>query len=88
MSQRQKLLAQLLSGQNDHTIGFSAVCTLLTYLGFEQRIRGSHHLFAQPGFEEIINIQPSTGNRLKAYQARQIRELLLKYRRELKIDLN
>ena len=88
MSQRQKLLAQLLGGQSDRSIDFSAICTLLVYLGFEQRVRGSHHLFAYSGIEEIINIQPSTGNRLKAYQARQIRELLLKYQRSLKIDLS
>jgi predicted RNA binding protein YcfA (HicA-like mRNA interferase family) len=87
MSQRQKLLAQLLAGQSDRTINFSAVCTLLVFLGFEQRIRGSHHLFAQSGIEEIVNIQPNTGNCLKAYQARQIRELLLKYQHQLKIDL-
>ena len=30
---------------------------LLIHLGFDERVRGSHHLFNKPGVVEIINIQ-------------------------------
>jgi hypothetical protein len=48
-------------------------------MGFEKRIRGSHHIFTKEGVEEILNIQP-IGNKAKAYQVKQIREVILKYR--------
>jgi hypothetical protein len=79
MSRRQKFLEQLLSGQSDHTVDFTTLCTLLISLGFEQRIRGSHHIFSRNGIAEIINLQPATGGSAKPYQVRQVRELLLRY---------
>jgi hypothetical protein len=48
-------------------------------MGFEKRIRGSHHIFTKEGIEEILNIQPKDG-KAKAYQVKQIREAILKYR--------
>jgi len=50
----------------------------LLYLGFDERIRGSHHLYRKQGVEEKINIQ-RTGNKAKPYQVKQIREIILKY---------
>ena len=79
MSRRQKFLNQLLAGQSDRTLDFAALCTLLLSLGFEQRIKGSHHVFSHIGLVEIINLQPATGNTVKPYQAKQVRELLLRY---------
>ncbi len=79
MSRRQKFLTQLLSGQSDHTLDFTALCALLVSLGFEQRIRGSHHIFSRSGVVEIINLQPATGGTAKPYQVKQVRELLLRY---------
>ena len=61
MSRRQKFLAQVLSGQHDQGLDFNALCLLLNMLGFQQRIRGSHHVFGRPGIDELINIQPATG---------------------------
>ena len=86
MSRRQKFLAQLLSGQHDQTLDFSALCLLLETLGFEKRVRGSHHLFGRTGVEDLINIQPTVGNAVKPYQAKQVRAILLKYRSVLQLD--
>ena len=86
MSRRQKFLAQLLSGQHDQTLDFSALCLLLETLGFEKRVRGSHHLFGKAGIDELINIQPTGGNAVKPYQAKQVRALLLKHQSALKLD--
>ncbi|MDQ2098840.1 MAG: type II toxin-antitoxin system HicA family toxin [Tychonema bourrellyi B0820] len=51
---------------------------LLRRLGFEERIRGSHHIFAKDGVEEILNLQPKA-SQAKAYQVKQIREVILRH---------
>jgi predicted RNA binding protein YcfA (HicA-like mRNA interferase family) len=66
-------------GKSDKTIAFDDLLKLLEYLGFELRIKGSHHIFFKSGIEEIINIQPDNG-KAKAYQVKQIRELIVKYK--------
>ena len=48
-------------------------------MGFEERIRGSHHIFYRDGMVEIINIQPH-GSQAKRQQVRQIRELVIQYK--------
>jgi hypothetical protein len=48
-------------------------------MGFECRIRGSHHLFRREGIEEKINLQRE-GAKAKVYQVRQIRTIFLKYK--------
>lgn len=78
MSQLEKLLAKILSGTSDANIAFTEICTLLLNLGFEERIRGSHHIFAKEGVEEILNLQP-LGAKAKVYQVKQVREVILKY---------
>ena len=86
MSRRQKLLTQLLSARHDPHLDFNALCLLLETLGFVKRVRGSHHLFGRTGVAELINLQPSAGNTVKAYQVKQVRAILLKYRAELGLD--
>lgn len=44
--------------------------------GFEERVRGSHHLFRQAGVEERINLQRE-GGKAKVYQIRQVRAIIL-----------
>jgi predicted RNA binding protein YcfA (HicA-like mRNA interferase family) len=51
----------------------------LQALGFEERIRGSHHTYRKKGIEEKINIQKD-GSKAKPYQVRQIRSILLRYK--------
>ncbi len=78
MGRYEKLLAQILQGASDANIAFSDLRNLLKHLGFEERIRGSHHLFRKPGVEEKINLQEA-GGKAKVYQVRQVRKVLLKY---------
>jgi hypothetical protein len=79
MSQSGKLLERVLVGTSDENIPFGGMCRLLRSLGFEERIRGSHHIFSKAGIEEILNLQPK-GSKSKAYQVKQVRSLILKYR--------
>ncbi|WP_210515712.1 type II toxin-antitoxin system HicA family toxin [Hymenobacter terricola] len=79
MSQRRKFLAQLLNSTSSANLDFTALVNLLVFLGFELRIRGSHHIFTHSEVEEIINLQPATGNTVKPYQAKQVRELIIHY---------
>lgn len=48
-------------------------------LGFEERIKGSHHIFTSDAVEEILNLQPK-GSKAKPYQVKQVRQVILKYR--------
>ncbi len=78
MSEQDKLLAKILLGTSDANIPFTQLCQLLHSLGFDERIRGSHHIFTQEGIEEILNLQPK-GSQTKAYQVKQVRAVILKY---------
>lgn len=79
MSQQDKLLAKILRGTSDANSLFVQLCQLLVALGFEERIRGSHHIFSKEGIEEILNLQPKQG-KAKAYQVKQVRTMILKYK--------
>jgi hypothetical protein len=39
----------VLRGTSDANIRFNALRSMLTALGFEERIRGSHHMFSLEG---------------------------------------
>ena len=51
----------------------------VVYFGFIERIRGDHYIYSKDGVDEIINIQP-VGNKSKAYQVKQVRNLIHKYK--------
>ena len=78
MGKYGKLRQKILNGVSDANIGFSDLCQLLIRLGFDKRIRGDHHIFTRNDVEEIINLQPK-GAKAKAYQVRQVRNLIVKY---------
>ncbi len=78
MSRHRKILDQILRGNSDANIPFEGLCSLLRYLGFTERTRGSHHIFTQNGVAEILNLQP-LGSKGKVYQVKQVRAVLLKY---------
>lgn len=71
-------MQRILSGRADANIRFSDLCALLRRLGFNERIRGSHHVFFRDGLDEILNLQP-IGSDAKVYQVRQVRLLILKH---------
>jgi hypothetical protein len=79
MSQSDRLLLRILRGTSDANIPFEGLCQLLRRLGFDERIRGSHHIFTKAGVEEILNLQPK-GRQAKPYQVKQVRAVLLRYR--------
>lgn len=77
-----KILFEVLSGTKDKNIRFSELQKLLETLGFQCRIKGDHFIYFKNGVDEIINLQPD-GNKAKAYQVRQVRNLILKYKLEV-----
>jgi predicted RNA binding protein YcfA (HicA-like mRNA interferase family) len=78
MGKQEKVIDTILRGTSDANISFDDIRSLLLHLGFDERIRGSHHVYRKQGIDEKINIQ-SAGGKIKPYQAKQIREIILKY---------
>lgn len=76
MSKHKKLLQKILSGNSDNNIRFSDVESLLLRLGFEKKVRGSHHIFSFERTRSIINLQP-VGDKAKGYQVKQVRDFIL-----------
>ncbi|MBZ0092397.1 MAG: type II toxin-antitoxin system HicA family toxin [Sulfuricellaceae bacterium] len=72
-------MLHILAGTSDQNIAFADLCSLLHSLEFDLRVRGRHHVFTRKGVDEILNLQEKQG-KAKAYQVRQVREVILKYR--------
>jgi predicted RNA binding protein YcfA (HicA-like mRNA interferase family) len=79
MTKAAKVLDQILRGLADQNIEFADFRQVLLRLGFDERIKGSHHIFTKTGIEEILNIQPK-GSNAKPYQVKQVRQVILKYK--------
>ena len=65
-------------GRSDANVRFGDLRNLLLSIGFEERTRGSHHLFSRSGVVERVNLQRD-GSHAKPYQVRQVRRIMLKY---------
>ena len=78
MATYRKLLERVLSGRSDANIRFDDLRNLLARLGFEERSRGSHHVFVKAEVEDMINLQRE-GHMAKPYQVRQVRAVVTKY---------
>jgi len=78
MATYRKLLERVISGRSDANIRFDDLRNLLARLGFEERSRGSHHIFVRAGVEDMINLQKE-GHMAKPYQVRQVRAVITKY---------
>jgi len=76
----EKTLERVLSGLSDRNIRFGDLRKLMKDLGFSERIKGDHHILYRGGVEEILNLQPLRDGKAKAYQVKQVREVILKYR--------
>lgn len=74
-----KILDKILSGNSDQNIAFREICNILKRLGFNERIKGSHHIFWKEGLQEIINLQ-AKGSKAKPYQVKQVRNIILNYK--------
>jgi len=78
MGTHEELRLRILQGKSDANIGFDELVRMLQWLGFEERTRGSHHIFRRQGVRELINLQRE-GSKAKVYQVRQVRQVLLRY---------
>ena len=78
MTRNERLLRRILSGRADANIRFTDLRALMQYLGFDERIRGSHHVYRKEGIVEKINLQRHGGD-AKPYQVRQVRRVCLQH---------
>ncbi len=78
MGKPEKLYEYILMRRSDANVPFETLCTLLKRLGFDERIKGDHHIFTKDDVEEILNLQPKDGKG-KPYQVKQVRDVILKY---------
>ena len=78
MTTYRKVLEQVVGGRADANIRFDDLRNLLGRLGFEERSRGSHHIFVKEGVEDLINLQRES-HMAKPYQVRQVRAVITKY---------
>lgn len=75
---RRRVLQQVLQGTGDANVRFEELRSLLLALGFDERIRGDHHIYSKPGVAEILNLQPR-GSLAKAYQVKQVRAVIVRH---------
>ena len=56
MGKYSKLMEKIMAGGADGNIEFAALCHLLVRLGFDERVKGGHHIFTWGDVAEIINL--------------------------------
>ena len=78
MGKYEELRFRILEGKSDANISFEELRHLLEWMGFDERVRGSHHIFRKQGVKELINLQQE-GSKAKVYQVRQVRQIILRY---------
>ena len=76
----KEILEKVLTGLSDQNTRFSELRNLVLSLGFDERIKGDHHIFAKADVAEIINLQPLKGGKAKPYQVKQVRGIILRYK--------
>lgn len=79
MASLKKVFASILGGRSDTNTRFAELRRILLAVGFSERVTGGHHIFSREGVAEIINLQPLHGGKAKAYQVKQVRQLITKY---------
>jgi len=73
----KKILNKVLRGLSDKNIRFNDLCKLLLDLGFQKRVKGGHYIFTRHDILQIINLQPLKDGKAKAYQVKQVRNIIL-----------
>jgi len=76
---RNRVLLKVLQGTADASIRFDDLRALLVAFGFNERIRGDHHIFSKDGIAEILNLQPRR-SMAKPYQVKQVRTVIVRYK--------
>lgn len=69
-----------MTGLSDRNIRFEDLRHLVLHFGFEERVRGSHHIFSKDGIDEILNLQMAVSGLAKPYQVKQVRHVIRRYR--------
>jgi hypothetical protein len=49
----KRILEKVLTGLSDRNIRFSELRSLILSLGFDERIKGDHHIFAKTGLPKL-----------------------------------
>ena len=79
---RRRLLKRLSRGAL-RNVAFGDMINLVEGFGFKQmRVTGSHHIFAHPAIQELVNLQDVKGE-AKPYQIRQFLKLIERYNLKL-----
>ena len=78
MSRLEKLREKILLGKSDANISFDDLRDFLISLGFEERIKGSHHSYRMAGVLDKPNLQRD-GSKAKSYQVKQVRLIVKKH---------
>ncbi len=80
MSKWDKFRVRLMGAQADNNIDFDELCRYLELIGFVLRPSrsSSHHIYTRDDVHEIVNLQPD-GSKARAYQVKQVRELIRQY---------
>ena len=82
---KKAIIDKILSGLSDKNIRFQDLRKVLIGFGFDERIKGSHHIFTKEGIEEILNLQPKRA-KAKPYQVKQVRRVILRYHLMLEVE--
>jgi predicted RNA binding protein YcfA (HicA-like mRNA interferase family) len=86
MGKFEKVLRRVLSGEADANIDFDDLCRLLERLGFDSRVKGSHHTFCHAGLRRPIVVQPGHNGKAKSYQAAQVRVALTELEAQQRLE--
>ncbi len=54
MNRHERLLRTILRGRSDANIRFDDLRALMQHLGFEERVRASHHVYRKAGVAEKV----------------------------------
>lgn len=71
MSKFEKLKLKILNGKN---VSFDDAECLLSHLGFNVQVRGSHHVFRKKGYPKTVSIKRRS--QLIAYQIEDLQEVI------------
>ncbi len=72
MSKAEKVFERLMASQSDANFSFDDLSTLLMNVGYTARSTKGSHIIFQLG-DSLLNLQPASGGKAKAYQVRQVR---------------
>ncbi|MBT7618589.1 MAG: type II toxin-antitoxin system HicA family toxin [Calditrichaeota bacterium] len=76
MGKYEKLISLILGGESDANIPFDKLCHLMIKFGFNERVRGSHHIFQRGDIPDLVNLQQD-GTKAKTYQVAMVRKAIL-----------